>query len=121
MKWEMWDPDVSALEEVSGDCVNGTTFLFVMKEGPIKHIPVSLSDVKENESIRFSGGALGGAMQFDGLIEITATEDDASNVKYSFDMFGPLGSLVNWLNPTPVTGGVEKGLENIKNLSEEAL
>jgi hypothetical protein len=35
-------------------------------------------------------------------------------------MFGPLGSLVNWLSPTPVTGGVETGLENIKNLSEEA-
>jgi hypothetical protein len=122
MKWESWDPDVEALEDVSGDCVNGTTFIFIMKEGSMKKIPVSLSDVKEKESVRFSGVVLGGMMKFDGLIEITTAKDDAnaSNVKYSFDMFGPLGSMVNWLNPAPVTEGVEKGLENIKKLSEGA-
>ena len=122
MKWEMWDPDVEALEEVSGGCVDGTSFVFVMREGPIKKIPVSLSDVKENESVRFTGEAVGGMMKFDGFIEIAASPEDdgASNVQYSFDMFGPLGSFINFINPKPVTGGVEKSLDNIKNLSEAA-
>ena len=120
MKWESWDPDVEAVEDATGGCVNGTKFVFVMKEGSIKKIPVVLSDVTENETVRFAGGVLGGAMKFDGFIEISVVDASTSHVKYSFDMFGPLGSMVVWLNPTPVTNGVEKGLENIKTLSEAA-
>lgn len=125
MKWEMWDPDIVGLEDVNGNCANGTTFTFIMKEGSIQKIPAALSDVKENESVRFVGAVLGGTMKFDGFIEISSTpssptDGGETNVKYTFDMFGPLGSVVNWLNPKPVTGGVEKGLENIKNLSEAA-
>lgn len=120
MKWELWDPDVELMQDVSGECVNGTTFVFQMKDSSIKKIPVVLSQVQEHESLRFTGGVLGGTMKFDGIIEISVVDATTSNVKYSFDMFGPLGSLVNWLNPTPVSNGVEKGLENIKNLSEAA-
>ena len=120
MKWELWDPDVEIVEDVSGPCANGTTFVFVMKDSSIKTIPVVLSDVTENESVRFVGGVLGGAMKFDGFIDISVVDSSTSRVTYSFDMFGPLGSLVNWLNPFPVTNGVEKGLENIKNLSVNA-
>jgi carbon monoxide dehydrogenase subunit G len=120
MKWETWDPDVERLEEVSGSCVNGTSFLFVMKEGPVKKIPVTLSDIKENETLRFSGAAIGGLMKFDGFIEISEVDATTSKVKYTFDMTGFLGSVVAKLNPAPVVGGVEKGIENIKTLSEEA-
>ena len=120
MKWEEWDPDVQHLEDVSGDCVNGTKLVFVMKDGPIPKIPVTLRGVKENESIQYHGGVLWGTMKFDASIEITALEDNTSFVRYTFDMHGLLGSVVHWYNPAPVTVGVEKGLENIKRLSEAA-
>ena len=123
MKWEEWDPDVQCLEDVSGDCVNGTTLVFVMKEGSssIAKIPVTLRGVQENQSLQYHGQVWGGSMQFDASIEITPIEDgNTSFVRYTFDMYGVLGSAVNWYNPTPVTEGVEKGLENIKRLSEAA-
>jgi hypothetical protein len=121
MKFDKWDPDVSAIEDVSGECVNDTSFTFVMKEGPIKKIPCTLSDVKENESLRFTGKAMLGLMAFDGLIEITTKDDSTSHIKYTFDMTGLLGLAVMQLNPQPVVGGTEGGLANIVKLSEEAL
>ena len=118
MKWEQWDPDVEAIEDVSGDCVNGTTFTFVMISDSVKRIPVTLSDVKENETLRFAGAAVHGLMKFDGFIEIKAKDESSSTITYSFSMFGLLGSLVNWMNPVVVSGGVEKGLENMKKIAE---
>lgn len=122
MKWEEWDPDVQCLEDVSGDCVDGTTLVFVMKpeSTPIPKIPVTLRGVKEEESLQYHGAVWGGTMKFDASIEITAIDEKSSFVRYTFDMYGLLGSLINWYNPAPVTVGVEKGLENIKRLSEAA-
>lgn len=122
MKWEEWDPDVQYLEDVSGECVNGTTLVFVMKDSssPIAKIHVTLRGVQENQSIQYHGGVWGGTMKFDASIEITSLDDNTSFVRYTFDMYGLMGSLVNWYNPAPVTVGVEKGLENIKRLSEAA-
>jgi hypothetical protein len=120
MKFEKWDPDVVRLEDVSGECKDGTTLSFIMKEGPIKKVPCKLSDVKENESLRFYGIAMGGAMSFDGLIEITAKDDNTSHIKYTFALNGFLGSMVSWLNPTPIVSGTEGGLANMVKLSEEA-
>eukprot|EP00187_Rhodella_violacea_P009308 CAMPEP_0174892436 /NCGR_PEP_ID=MMETSP0167-20121228/7394_1 /TAXON_ID=38298 /ORGANISM="Rhodella maculata, Strain CCMP736" /LENGTH=147 /DNA_ID=CAMNT_0016130935 /DNA_START=118 /DNA_END=561 /DNA_ORIENTATION=+ len=120
MKWEMWDPDVDGTEDVSGDCVDGTTFVFVMKDGPIKKAKFQLTEVKECETVRFTGRLLGGLMKFDGFFEISAKDDSTSFVKYTFDMTGPLGSFANWAKPAAVVEGVEKGLENIKNISEKA-
>ncbi len=120
MQWEKWDPDVQKLEDVSGDCADGTTLVFVMKDGPIPKIPVTLSGVKDNECLHYHGGVLRGTINFDASIEISIIDDITSHVKYSFDMNGIFGSLVNWYNPTPVISGVEQGLENIKNLSEAA-
>ena len=116
MKWEEWDPDVQCLEDVSGDCIDGTTLIFVMKpeSTPIPQIPVTLRGVKENESLQYHGAVWGGTMKFDASIEITAIDDTSSFVRYTFDMYGLLGSIIHWYNPAPVTGGVEKGLENIK-------
>ena len=120
MKWEKWDPDVVCLEDLSGECIDGTTITFVMNAGPVKKIPCSLSYVKENERLRFAGTALWGLMSFDGLVEITAKDETTSNIKYTFDMTGVLGTLVLRLNPAPVVGGTEGGLANMVKLSEEA-
>ena len=120
MKFEKWDVDVVRLEDVSGECTNGTTFAFIMKEGPIEKIPCALSDVKENESLRFAGSVLGGMMKFDGFIEITKKDESTSNIKYTFVMNGLLGTFAMWANSKPAVHGTEKGLENMVSLSEEA-
>jgi Polyketide cyclase / dehydrase and lipid transport len=120
MTWETWDPDVAHIENVSGGLVTGTSFEFIMKEGPVKNIPVVLTDVKEHEVIKYVGSVLKGAMKFDSLVEIFQLDAHTSRVRYSFDMFGVLGSTVNYLNPKAVTNGVDGGLANIKRLSEEA-
>ena len=118
MKWEEWDPDVEALEDVTGECVDGTTFTFVMIDPSVKRIPVALSNVKENETVRFGGAAVGGLMKFDGFIRIEP-KGDTSTIEYTFSMFGLLGSVVNFMKPDAVINGVEKGLENMKSLAEK--
>jgi len=120
MKFEKWDPDVEKLEEISGECVNGTTFFFVMKEGPVKKIPCELSDVKENERLIFSGKAMTGLMKFSGLVEITTKDTINSHIKYSFTMEGMVGNILAKLKPAVMEKGTEKGLENMVKLSEEA-
>lgn len=123
MKWEEWDPDVEALEDISGECADGTTFTFVMIDDTVKRIPVTLSDVKENETVRFAGAAVGGLMKFDGFIRIEPKEGtdgcSSSIIEYSFCMFGLLGSVVNYMKPDVVLSGVEKGLENMKSIAEK--
>mmetsp|Transcript_29645 Transcript_29645/g.85279 ORF Transcript_29645/g.85279 Transcript_29645/m.85279 type:complete len:145 (+) Transcript_29645:126-560(+) len=120
MKWELWDPDVSHLEDISGDLVAGTSLVFVMKDGPIPKIPVVLKEVEKNRRIQYEGSVWKGTMKFFSTIEITEVNKTTCNVRYSFDMHGIVGSTINWLNPKPVSDGVDKGIENIKRLSEEA-
>jgi hypothetical protein len=121
MKWETWDHDITHIENLPGTLATGTAFEFVMRDGPIPRIPVILTDVKEYEVVKYEGSVLHGAMKFHAVIEINPVEENVSSVKYSFDMFGILGSTIHYLNPKPVTGGVETGLANIKRLSEEAV
>lgn len=120
MKWENWDPDITHLENVTGELAAGTTFDFVMKEGPIKNIPVKLGEIKENELVKYGGSVLHGAMKFDSVIEIIPVDATKSRIKYMFEMHGILGSTIYFLNPKPVTEGVDNGLANMKKLSEEA-
>jgi hypothetical protein len=123
MKFEKWDPDVEVVTDVRGNgCENGTKFTFVMKDGPIKRIPCVLSDVKVNESLRFTGAAVWNLIQFDGLIEISTkngSNKNFSHIKYSFNMTGPLGTAIMHLNPKAAIQGTEGGLQNMVNLSEE--
>jgi hypothetical protein len=120
MKFDKWDPDVKEMIDVTGGCENGTEFKFVMEEGPIKIVPCKLSDVKENESLRFTGAAAGGMIKFDGLIEITPKDAESSHIKFSFVMKGLLGTPIMWLSPRPAVEGTEGGLQNMVRLSEEA-
>ena len=122
MKWENWDPDITHLENnLRGDVAlaTGTSFDFVMKESSIQKIPVVLTEVREYEVIKYEGRVLQGAMKFDATIEVSPISETLSSVRYSFEMFGVLGSVIHFFNPKPVTHGVEMGLANIKRLSEE--
>ena len=120
MKWETWDPDITHLDNVlGGSLATGTSFDFVMRDSSIEKIPVVLTNVQENEVIKYEGRVLQGAMKFDATIEISSLDENHSTVRYSFEMFGVLGSVIHFFNPKPVTNGVETGLANIKRLSEE--
>ena len=46
---------------LQGGLMDGGTFDFMMKEGPVKRVPCKLSNVNEAESLTFSGRAMGGA------------------------------------------------------------
>lgn len=119
MKWEKWDPDVTELVCIEGGCIEGGTFNFVMKEGPLKIVPCSMSNVKAEKSLTFSGAAMSGFMKFSGTIDLTPKDDSTTTVKYSFLMSGLLGYMIAWFNPA-VVKGTEMGLANIVRLSEEA-
>jgi len=120
MKWETWDPDITHLDNpLGGSLATGTSFDFVMKDSSIQKIPVVLTNVNEYEVIKYEGRVLQGAMKFDATIEISPMGENLSSVRYSFEMFGVLGSVIHFFNPKPVTHGVEMGLANIKRLSEE--
>jgi len=116
----------------------GTSFQFVMKDNPsVPFIPVILTEVEENRLIEYEGKVLYGMMKFKARIEIqpittVSNTDDSHNknnnnddrneisrLKYSFNMFGILGSIINFLKPEPVINGVEEGLAKMKRLSEE--
>jgi len=105
---------------VSGPLENGTTLVFVMKEGPVKKVPCKLSDVKENVSLRFSGAVAFELMSFDGLVEISKKDEKISTIKYTFSMGGPLGAMLMVVNPKPAVSGTEGGLANMVKLSEAA-
>ena len=90
-----------------------------MKEGPLEKVPCTLSNVKTNESLTFSGVAMGGLMQFSGTVEITKKGDKESHINYTFEMAGCLGSFFSFLNPKPIVHGTEAGLANMVKLSEE--
>mmetsp|Transcript_6748 Transcript_6748/g.8207 ORF Transcript_6748/g.8207 Transcript_6748/m.8207 type:complete len:150 (-) Transcript_6748:226-675(-) len=122
MKWEKWDPDVVEVTNIqNGGFMEGGTFDFVMKEGPVKVIPCTISNFQHEKSITFSGSAMGGLLSFSGTIELTPQENDnETKVYYTFALSGCLGSIVSFANPKPIVAGTENGLANIVRLSEEA-
>jgi len=120
MKWEEWDEDVVELVDVKGGCTEGGTFTFHIKNGD-RMAPCKLSNVKENESLVFTGTLFGGAMGFEGRILLTPLEgDDKTKVDYSFGVSKLLGGLIMLVNSNPIVHGTETGLANIIRLSEEA-
>lgn len=124
MKWESWDVDVTKLDDVSGPLEDGTTCTFVMKDGGSR-IPTTVSGVEQDKAFTFSGSAVGGLMKFCGVIELNPVpvdegESPRTEINYSFEMSGLVGMLFNTFKSSAVVGGVEKGLENIVQLSEQA-
>lgn len=120
MQWERWDPDVRAVKDVAGGCTSGATFTFVMKEGPMKEVACTLSDVVEAESLTFSGSAMAGLLSFSGTITLRPTDSGGSHVKYEFGLGGPIGMVAGIFNSAPVVEGTENGLANIVRIAEEA-
>uniref|UniRef100_A0A7S0PXA3 Polyketide cyclase/dehydrase n=1 Tax=Coccolithus braarudii TaxID=221442 RepID=A0A7S0PXA3_9EUKA len=116
MKWETWDPDVVELANVQGGLVDGGSFDFIMKEGPVKRVPCKLSNVNEAESLTFSGRAMGGLLTFKGTVELKPKEGTSTTITYTFELGGCVGGLAG--NSKAVVGGVEQGLANMKSLSE---
>jgi hypothetical protein len=91
-----------------------------MKEGGTK-IPQSLSGVKKNESLTFSGTFYGSKIV--GTITLTPVEGSDSTktkVNYSFDMDGCVAFVIKMFRSEYIIGGTENGLANMVRLSEEA-
>jgi hypothetical protein len=90
-----------------------------MKDRGMK-IPQTLSGVKKNESLTFSGTFYGSNII--GTITLTPDNSDKTKTKvdYSFDMDGCLGFIIKTLRSEYVIGGTENGLANMIRLSEEA-
>ncbi|KNC72129.1 hypothetical protein SARC_15323 [Sphaeroforma arctica JP610] len=119
MKWDKWDPDVEAVEDVKGDMENGSSLVFVMNDNSGKYKTI-LSDVVKNERFTFSGSLMGGLLVFKGTFVLTPEGDDKTNVEYSFSMYGLLGGPVGFLKSKAIEGGCEGGLKNVKEFSEAA-
>jgi hypothetical protein len=122
LEFEKWDPDLEEISNKSSDeCKDGTELTFVMKDGNV--LQIELSNVKENESLTFGGGVLMGAVFGEGIFILTPDEDDSkTKVEYSFELRGCLGaSILSCVNKAGVIEGTEHGLENIKQMSEEAM
>jgi hypothetical protein len=81
MKWEQWDPDLTEMKDVSGGCVDGTTFVFAMKNG--SDVPITLCDVVENESLTFKGSVAGGMLSCVGTIKISTVDNKTSKIDYT--------------------------------------
>merc|ERR1719445_317970 len=133
MKWEQWDPDLEGLQDVvhpNGKLATGTTFTFVMKDG-VK-MPVKLTEVTDEKSFTLGGAMFYGMMKPHMQIELldnpdsvaqnTSSEEhqESTLVKYTFGLCGMLGSVFGWRNMKAIIEGTEKGLENIKKMSEES-
>ena len=120
MKSDSWDPDVKELQDVSGPCENGTTFIFVMNDG--SKVPTALSKVEANRTLTFSGSILGGAMGFSGTVDLKPQDTDPTRtqVTYRFGLRGCVGGVFALLKSEMVVGGTEGGLANIVRMSEDA-
>ena len=118
MKWQIWDPDLAEMQDVSGGCEDGATCIFAMNDG--SSFPIELSNVKKNESVDFSGGALGGMLRAEGKVLISTVDDTTSKIDYSFELKGFLGSIVSVIKKKECVHGTEGGLANMVKLSEEA-
>ena len=80
MKWEIWDPDLTEVKDVSGGCENGTTCIFSMKDGA--DIPITLSNVEALKSLNFKGGAYGGIISAEGKVLITPIDASTTKIDY---------------------------------------
>ena len=118
MKWENWDPDLKAINDLSGGCENGSSMVFAMNDG--SNIPITLSNVVKNKSVDFKGGALGGLLKAEGKIRITPVDETTSKIDYSFELLGAFGPLVALVKKKEVVEGTQGGLDNMVKMSKEA-
>jgi hypothetical protein len=118
MKWQMWDPDLEEVKDVSGGCEEGSTCTFAMKDG--NNIPMKLTNVKKNESVDFSGAMFGGMLRAEGKVLISEVDYAISKIDYSFELQGILGSVVSIIKKKECVEGTKGGLANMVELSEKA-
>ena len=120
MKWDMWDPDVREVRDVSGDgkCTEGTACTFAMNDG--QEVPIALTNVVRGTSVDFAGAFLKGAIRAEGKLRIRSIDTNTSEVYYSFELLGLVGMLVTMMKRKEVVGGTKGGLDNIVKLAEEA-
>lgn len=118
MRWELWDHNIKQLKNTSGPCENGTTCIFQQKDG--KDFFFTLSNVRTNHTLHFSGVALGGTIKADGKICITPIDNVYTKIDYSFELSGSVGFVVAILKKRAVVEGTEGGLANMVTMAEEA-
>eukprot|EP00992_Anisonema_acinus_P008137 TRINITY_DN4211_c0_g1_i2.p1 TRINITY_DN4211_c0_g1~~TRINITY_DN4211_c0_g1_i2.p1 ORF type:complete len:166 (-),score=39.11 TRINITY_DN4211_c0_g1_i2:22-459(-) len=119
MKWEKWDPDLSAVEQSEAGCTDGATCMFVMKNGMrlLTHL-----EVLRYERLTFSGAGMRGSMGFKGTFQLQPAEGGSkTELVYSFDMSGLMGLLVKTFNSKAVVSGTQAGFENVKKNAEFAV
>lgn len=123
MKWELWDPDMEEMVDVNGDGMrDGTKLIFYMKDG--KEIKIKLANCIKYQSVYFSG-KYGTCMPATSKIQIIPIQDSDSEkieteIVYSFELNGCVGSCVTAIYEPMLVNGTEVGLCNIKKLSEKA-
>ena len=118
MKWETWDPDVKELKDVSGGCVNDTSFVFVMNDGT--NFPMKLSNVTEFQTLTATGSSAGGLIKASLTVLISPVDAKSSKIDYSFGLTGLVGAMVGFFKKKGVVHGTEAGLANMVKISEEA-
>ena len=118
MQWETWDPDLKEVKDSSGGCEDGTTCVFAMNDG--SNFPITLSNVKKNESVDFKGNLFMGTIRAEGKVRIAPVDSSTSKINYSFELLGFVGSLVSMVKKKEVLEGTQGGLDNMKKMSEEA-
>lgn len=113
MKWEIWDPRIEKVIDTDGTLADKSTCTFLMKNE--KKIVIKIL-ISENKIIEYEGKmALG---KFVGTILMSDKKDSTTEMEYSFLFEGCFGSLAQRVGGS--VEDMERGLENIINLSEEA-
>mmetsp|Transcript_63530 Transcript_63530/g.75180 ORF Transcript_63530/g.75180 Transcript_63530/m.75180 type:complete len:159 (-) Transcript_63530:188-664(-) len=122
MKWETWDPDVKCLESGSGtdsnlELADGRTFYFVMKSG--KKLKATL-EITKNQRLSYLGCFWGNNGKFEAEILLKATGEDKTDIQYTFGLNGCLGSVLAGITTKSINEGMQKSMENIIRISEDA-
>mmetsp|Transcript_37014 Transcript_37014/g.104489 ORF Transcript_37014/g.104489 Transcript_37014/m.104489 type:complete len:150 (+) Transcript_37014:166-615(+) len=121
LKWEQWDEDIKAVENVKGGgFVEGGSAELVMTTGT--RARATFTDVRENEHFAYRAPILGwGLLAAESSLALRPLADGArTHVTYRFQLTGLLGGLAQAANSGKVVGGTESGLRRIKELSEAA-
>ena len=118
LRWETWDHNLRQLRDVSGGCEDGTTCVFVPKDG--HEFQFTLSDVEKHKTLTFSGVAAWGTVRCEGRVRITPVDRFSTKLEYSFGISGSVGFVVALLRTDDVVTGTEAGLANMVRLSEQA-
>lgn len=113
-KWSIWD---TGLETSSGEFVKGGRVNMTM--GGIT-ISGRFEEVIENKTFTMKGSLLVGLLTFRMKQTLTPQQGE-TKLEYEYGIYGLLGNLLWKAQSTSMVQGTEKGLANIKRLSEEAV